>query len=121
MHKMFELMATLQTPEQQQLLRDIVGEITPPVGFDSWKAAALDERNRRVDLERQLAVICARHYDKYTTNAGESLAGIAHRQLKDEDRWVEIEAANRHLYVHKDANDYYPAGAVILLPRTPMG
>lgn len=72
-------------------------------------------------LERQLAAICARHYDKYTTYAGESLAGIAHRQLKDEDRWVEIEAANRHLYVHKEANDYYPAGAVILLPRTPTG
>ena len=121
MREMFDLMATLQTPEQQQLLRSIVGNITPPVGFDSWKDAALDERNRRVDLERQLSLICARHYDKYTTNAGESLAGIAHRQLKDEDRWVEIEAANRHMFLHKEANDYYPSGAVILLPRTTTG
>lgn len=52
----------------------------------------------------------------YITNPGESLKGMAARQLKDSSRWVEIRDINAVKYPDMGPHDYYPAGADIWLP-----
>jgi len=57
-------------------------------------------------------------FREYVTKAGESLAGIAMRELGDERRWRAIRALNRSLIgrEHITANDYFPVGTKIKLP-----
>ncbi|MOA37551.1 hypothetical protein D3C78_1591530 [compost metagenome] len=53
----------------------------------------------------------------YTTRAGESLMGIALRQLKDESRWPEIRDLNADEFPDMGPHDYYPAGTVLKMPN----
>lgn len=57
-------------------------------------------------------------FREYVTKAGESLGGIALRELGDERRWRAIRSLNRSL-IHREhvtANDYFPVGTKIKLP-----
>lgn len=56
-------------------------------------------------------------YQCYTTQPGESLGGIALRQLKDESRWIEIRDLNAHEFPDMWPHDYYPVGTVIRIAR----
>lgn len=53
---------------------------------------------------------------EYVTNAGESLKGIAARNLKDARRWLEIRDINAATFPEMGPHDYYPVGAKIKLP-----
>lgn len=55
-------------------------------------------------------------YSTYCTNAAESLAGIAARQLKDERLWLVVRDLNQLEHPDMGPHDYYPVGSVILLP-----
>jgi nucleoid-associated protein YgaU len=52
----------------------------------------------------------------YRTSAGESLAGIAMRELGDEARWREISDANAGPWPELGPHDRYPPGTTIVLP-----
>ena len=54
--------------------------------------------------------------NEYTTQAGESIAGIALRRLANETRWTEIRDLNAVKYPDMVATDYYPVGTIIELP-----
>ena len=54
--------------------------------------------------------------NEYTTQAGESIMGIALRRLANETRWAEIRDLNAAKYPDMVATDYYPAGTSIKLP-----
>lgn len=53
---------------------------------------------------------------RYETLPGESLMGIALRQLKDESRWTEIRDLNADRFPDMGPHDYYPLGTALLLP-----
>ena len=53
---------------------------------------------------------------EYTTNPGESIAGIALRQLGDEKRWQEVRELNEYQHPGMVATDYYPPGTLIIIP-----
>lgn len=55
--------------------------------------------------------------NEYVTTPGESVMGIALRQVKDEKRWPEIIKLNEDLYPGMGPHDYYPVGVVIKLPE----
>lgn len=52
----------------------------------------------------------------YTTQPGESVAGIALRQLGDENAWKRILACNPKFH-DLLAPDYFPVGTVLVLPK----
>lgn len=52
----------------------------------------------------------------HATDAGESLCGIAIRQLGDESRWTEIRDLNADRFPDMLGSDYYPVGTIIKLP-----
>ena len=52
----------------------------------------------------------------YTTEPGESTAGIALRELGDERRWREIVALNADRFPDQGPHDYYPVGTVLNMP-----
>lgn len=54
----------------------------------------------------------------YTTQAGESLMGIALRQLGDKRRWEEIRDANATRFPDMDPHDYYPVGTELVMPSS---
>lgn len=56
---------------------------------------------------------------RYTTSAGESIAGIALRQLGTEDRWTEIRDLNEARFPGMQQHEYYPVGTVLLMPEGP--
>ncbi|OLU15362.1 hypothetical protein BVH01_16210 [Pseudomonas sp. PA1(2017)] len=53
----------------------------------------------------------------YTTNPGESVMGIAMRELKDEKRWPEIRDLNAEAHPGMGPHDYYPVGTVLAMPE----
>jgi len=55
----------------------------------------------------------------YTTQPGESVAGIALRQCGSEDEWRNIIALNPEFSEHT-ACDYFPVGTVLTLPPLPV-
>ncbi|MCA8313217.1 hypothetical protein LGN43_02895 [Burkholderia multivorans] len=55
----------------------------------------------------------------YTTQPGESVAGIALRQCGSEDEWRNIIALNPEFREHT-ACDYFPVGTVLTLPPLPV-
>lgn len=52
----------------------------------------------------------------YLTSPGESLAGIAARELGDARRWTEIRDYNAKAFPGMQHHDYYPVGTTIRLP-----
>ena len=55
-------------------------------------------------------------YTEYVTHPGESLMGIANRQLRSSERWVEIRDLNAHAFPDMLHHSYYPVGTTIKLP-----
>lgn len=55
-------------------------------------------------------------YTEYVTQPGESLMGIANRQLRSSERWVEIRDLNAHAFPDMLHHSYYPVGTAIKLP-----
>ncbi|XXF10167.1 DUF2591 family protein [Pseudomonas sp. D2-3] len=53
----------------------------------------------------------------YTTNPGESVMGIAMRELKDEKRWKEIRDLNAEAHPNMGPHDYYPVDTVLAMPE----
>lgn len=53
----------------------------------------------------------------YKTQPGDSVAGIALRQLKDESRWKEIADLNSERHPDMLPPDYYPVGTTLILPE----
>lgn len=74
-----------------------------------WKVVC----DQRTEIERLKG-----GYKTYITQPAESLAGMAARQLKDENRWIEIRDANALDYPDMRPSDYYPVGSAILIPFT---
>lgn len=54
--------------------------------------------------------------ETYTTTPGESVMGIAFRQLDDERRWGEIEFLNADRFPNIVPHSYYPVGTVLKMP-----
>ena len=52
----------------------------------------------------------------YVTEPGESLKGIAARQLKDASRWEEIRDINAADFPDMGPHDYYPVGSSLRIP-----
>jgi len=59
-------------------------------------------------------------YGTYTTNPGESLMGIANRDLRSSDRWTEIRDLNAQAFPDMGPHDYYPVGTVLRMPAAPI-
>ena len=59
----------------------------------------------------------AEQYGSYVTTPGESVAGIALRQLGDESRWEEISDLNAHAFPDMGPHDYYPVGTELVMPK----
>lgn len=55
----------------------------------------------------------------HTTQAGESVAGIALRNLGNENEWRSILECNPE-WLHLSAPDYFPVGTVLTLPAAPQ-
>ncbi|MBD8493873.1 hypothetical protein [Pseudomonas syringae] len=55
-------------------------------------------------------------YTEYVTLPGESLMGIAARQLKAAGFWVEIRDLNAHAFPNMGPHYYYPVGTKLRLP-----
>ncbi|WP_248769660.1 hypothetical protein [Pseudomonas sp. MWU12-2345] len=53
---------------------------------------------------------------EYVTNPGESVMGIAARNLKDARRWQEIRDINAASFPDMGPHDYYPVGTKLRLP-----
>lgn len=53
----------------------------------------------------------------HTTHPGESVMGIAMRELKDEKRWKEIRDLNAEAHPNMGPHDYYPVGTVLAMPE----
>ena len=52
----------------------------------------------------------------YTTQPGESLMGIAFRELSSEHRWKEIRNMNAAQFGMLAPHEYYPVGSVLRMP-----
>ncbi|WP_425327639.1 LysM peptidoglycan-binding domain-containing protein [Pseudomonas nitroreducens] len=69
-------------------------------------------------LREEVAALRARGMvPAYITQPGESVMGIALRQLKDEDRWPEIRDLNADRFADMGPHDYYPPGTVLNMPH----
>lgn len=55
----------------------------------------------------------------YTTRPGESVMGIANRELRSSERWVEICDLNAKDFPDMGPHDYYPPGTVLVMPTIP--
>jgi len=53
----------------------------------------------------------------HITRAGESIVGIAVRELGDGTRWQEIRDLNAEEYPDMLGPDYYPVNTLIVLPE----
>lgn len=63
-------------------------------------------------------VVQAEQYGSYVTTPGESVAGIALRQLGDESRWIEIRDLNAQAFPDMGPHDYYPVGTKLVMPKS---
>jgi hypothetical protein len=54
--------------------------------------------------------------ETYTTTPGESIMGVALRQLGNERRWQEIRRLNADRFPNILPHDYYPVGTVLNMP-----
>ena len=72
------------------------------------------------DCDARLAapVVQAVQYSSYSTSPGESVAGIALRQLGDKSRWLEIRDLNAQAFPDMGPNDYYPVGTKLVMPQS---
>jgi hypothetical protein len=70
-----------------------------------------DAKKRILELENSDA------FTQYKTNPAESLAGIAIRQLKNEDLWIEIARLNSLKFPDMHSSNYYPVGTILILPK----
>lgn len=52
----------------------------------------------------------------YITTPGESIMGIALRQLGSEKRWQEIKCLNADKFPNILPHDYYPVGTTLIMP-----
>ncbi|WP_330114117.1 hypothetical protein SA496_15730 [Pseudomonas sp. JS3066] len=86
-------------------------------GDDGQWAVILPDVSVKVGQQLYAAPIATEHHT-YTTQPGESLAGIALRQLKDESRWVEIRDLNARPFPDMGPHDYYPVGTVLDMPAS---
>lgn len=55
-------------------------------------------------------------YTEYVTTPAESVAGIAARQLGDQERWIEIRDLNALHHPDIGPHDYYPVGTKLRMP-----
>ncbi|MNZ23075.1 hypothetical protein D3C78_401780 [compost metagenome] len=84
---------------------------------DYMEAAEETRRALQAELEAlRPRVVVVPECPTYTTQPGESVGGIALRQLKDESRWVEIRDLNARDFPDMRSHDYYPVGTVLKLP-----
>jgi heterodisulfide reductase subunit C len=74
----------------------------------------------RCAKEKIFALEKLESFTTYKTNPAESVAGIAHRQLGNEDLWVEISRLNSLKFPDVSAHDYYPVGTQLILPKRHM-
>lgn len=75
---------------------------------DAWNSYKATDEFARLNPSAQVAT--------YTTQAGESLMGIANRQLRGTDRWKEIRELNADRFPDMGPHDYYPVGTVLKMP-----
>lgn len=74
-------------------------------------------RNRALDKREQMNTWEAHYKDRtYTTQPGESVAGIALRELGTDERWHEIAKLNEDRFPHMIHDEYYPVGTVLKMP-----
>lgn len=84
------------------------------VDFHLLNCTRIEKLERELeDLRATVAV------PTYTTHPGESVMGIALRQLKDEKRWPEICDLNADRFPGMGPHDYYPPGTVLTMPTHP--
>ena len=100
-------------PDRIRRLLDYIADLER-ASKEGWRyAKECDEARQEAERRAAVASLGCR---TYTTRPGESVAGIALRQLKDEGRWREIVALNADRFPDQRACDYYPVGTRILLP-----
>lgn len=68
------------------------------------------------DLATKSGTAESRIIESYTTQPGESVMGIAQRQLGDERRWGEIKFLNADRFPNIAPHSYYPVGTVLKMP-----
>jgi hypothetical protein len=69
------------------------------------------------ELEREIGILKSLDFLTHKTECAESVAGIALRKLGDEKLWVNIARLNSLEFPEISANDYYPVGTILLLPK----
>lgn len=96
------------SPQAEQVLEQkLPAELMAP-SPESFQAA--------VNSLTKIRLSGAAGYTDYTTHAGESLAGIAARELGDARRWEEVRDLNAKAFPDMTHSDYYPVGTTIRLP-----
>ncbi len=93
------------------------------VAADAWQIAKAMEAARPPETQpatvSEFMGIPTGELWRYRTMPGESAAGIAMRELKDEGRWREIVEFNSQRFPDMGANDYYPVGTLLTMPPKP--
>lgn len=93
--------------------------VTFPELYDALMTVAQHERIVAA-LTRPAQTEQKPKYGTYTTNPGESLMGIANRELRSSDRWTDIRDLNAHTFPDMGPHDYYPVGTVLTMPAAPI-
>ena len=90
----------------------------PEFGY-GFTVAQLDEGFEWLGpLSPAAPVVQAERYGSYVTTPGESVAGIAARQLGDQSRWIEIRDLNALEFPDMGPHDYYPVGTKLVMPKS---
>lgn len=77
---------------------------------------AADVANMSMMLVDICGLLTAEVGSTYTTRAGESVMGIANRELRSSERWTEIRDLNADAFPDIGPHDYYPIGTVLKMP-----
>lgn len=83
----------------------------PPSGAVHYSASTLEAVSKMAVRWRAPS-----EPNTYTTQPGESVAGIALRELGTDERWHEIAKLNEDRFPHMIHNEYYPVGTVLKMP-----